>query len=77
MLARSPDATITKSRVRVVAAGDTLHVVTATGSYRNHFTGDFKVGQDGRLEFGVGTAAILVPMPGSRSSRRRSAWPGA
>ena len=77
MLARSPDATITKSRVRVVAAGDTLHVVTATGSYRNHFTGDFKVGQDGRLEFGVVPPPFSSRLPGSRSSRRRSAWPGA
>ena len=64
VLARAPGATVTKIRARVVRAGDILHVVTATGGYRNHFSGDFKVRPDGRLEFGLGTGAILVPTAG-------------
>lgn len=64
VLARQPGATTTKTGVRVVRAGDTLHVVTTTGRFRNNFNGDFKVDRDGRLEFGVGKQAILVPIAG-------------
>lgn len=64
LVARASGATARKTRARTVRAGDRLHVVTATGSVRNYFSGDFNVRQDGRLEFGLGTGAISVPVAG-------------